>query len=82
MDNQQGPTVEHREVCSMLCCSQDGSRVWGRMHTCICTTESLCCPPETHIIVNWLYFNIKYKVKKKSIKIFLKHQEPGSSYYR
>ena len=29
MDNQQGPTVEHVELCSMLCGSLDGMGVWG-----------------------------------------------------
>ena len=29
MENQQGPTVEHRELCSMLCGSQDGRGVGG-----------------------------------------------------
>ena len=27
--------------------SLDGRRVRGRMGTCICMAESLCCPPET-----------------------------------
>ena len=45
--NQQGPTVEHRELCSVLCGSLDGRAVWGRMDTCICPTESLHCSPET-----------------------------------
>ena len=47
MDNQQGPTVQHREHCSMLCGSLDGRGVWGRMDACICMAESLCYPPET-----------------------------------
>ena len=33
--------------CSMLCGCLDGSRVWGRMDTCICMAESLHCSPET-----------------------------------
>ena len=33
--------------CSMLCGRLDGSRVWGRMDTCICMAESLHCSPET-----------------------------------
>ena len=41
MGNQQGPTVKHRELCSMLCGSLDGRELWGRMDTCICMTESL-----------------------------------------
>ena len=47
MDNKQGPTIEHRELCSVLYGSLDGWEVWGRMDTCICMTESLSCPPET-----------------------------------
>ena len=30
------PTVLHKELCSMLCGSLDGRRVWGRMDTCVC----------------------------------------------
>ena len=47
MDNQKGPAVMHRELCSMLCSSLDGRGVWGRMDTCICRAESLHCSPET-----------------------------------
>ena len=47
MDNQQGPTVQHREICSMLCGSLDRRGVWGRIDTCTCTAESLCHSPET-----------------------------------
>ena len=47
MDNQQGPTVQHRELCLMLHGSLDGRGVWGRMDICICMAESLCCLPET-----------------------------------
>ena len=50
----------HRERCSMLCSSLEGSGVWGRTDTCICMAESLCSPPETiTIFVNWLHSNIK-----------------------
>ena len=45
-DNQQGPTVQHRELCSMLRGSLDGRGVWRRMDTCICMVESLCSLPE------------------------------------
>ena len=47
MDNQQGPTVKHIELCSLLCGSPDGRGVWGTMHTCICMAVSLRSPPET-----------------------------------
>ena len=61
MDNQEGPTVEHTELCSMLCGSLDGRVVWGRIDTCICMSESLCCSPETvmTLFVNRLYPNTK-----------------------
>ena len=49
MDNQQGPTVQHRELCLMFCGSLDGRGVWGRMDTYLCMAESLCCPPETTV---------------------------------
>ena len=47
MDNQQRPTVQHKELCSMLCARLDRTGVWGRMATCICTVQSLCCSLET-----------------------------------
>ena len=47
VDNQQGPTVGHRELCSLSCGGGGGRGVWGRMDTCVCVAESLCCPPET-----------------------------------
>ena len=47
MDNQQGSTIQHWELCSVKCGSLDGRGVWGRIDTCICMAESLCCPPET-----------------------------------
>ena len=33
MDHQQGPTVKHMELCSVLCGSLDGRVVWRRMDT-------------------------------------------------
>ena len=47
MDNQQGYTVEHRELRSVLCDSLAKRGVWERMDTCICMAESLCSSPET-----------------------------------
>ena len=38
----------------MLRGSLDGRGVWLRMDTYICMAVSLCCPPETYNIVNWL----------------------------
>ena len=59
VDDQQGPTVWHKELCSMLCGSLDGRGVWGRMDTCMCMAESLCCSPETIIILLIGYTPIK-----------------------
>ena len=47
LENKQNLTVQHRELCSMVCGSLDGRGIQGRMDTCVCVTESLCCPPET-----------------------------------
>ena len=43
--------------------SLDGREVSGRVDTCICMTESLCCSLETitTLFVNWLYPNTKLK---------------------
>ena len=46
-ENQQGPAVQHRELCPVSRVSLDGRGVWGRMDTCICMAEALCCPLET-----------------------------------
>ena len=45
----------------MLCSSLDGRGVWGRMDTCICMAESLCCPPETIITLLIGYTRISEK---------------------
>ena len=51
----------HRELCSKLYGSLDGTWVWGRMVTCICMAESLCCSPET--VITLLIDYIQYKIK-------------------
>ena len=69
VDNQQGPTVEHRELCSMLRGSLDGRGVWGRMDTCIRMAESLLCSPETTTALLIGYTpvqNEKFKVWEKT----------------
>ena len=35
MHNQQAPTIQYRELFSMLCGSLDGRGVWGRMDVCV-----------------------------------------------
>ena len=41
MDNQQGLTVQHRELYSMLHACLDGKGVWERLDTCIYTAKAL-----------------------------------------
>ena len=36
----------NKELCSVSRGSLDGRGVWGRMDTCVCVAESLCCLPE------------------------------------
>ena len=64
MDDHQGPPVEHRELCSMSCGSLDGRGVWGRMDTCVCVAESLCCPPKSIITLLIGYTPIQKKKNK------------------
>ena len=48
MDNLQGPTVQHRELCSVLC----NNLKWEKnlqKDTCIHIIESLCFTRETNI---------------------------------
>ena len=58
MDKQQGPTVQHRELCSMSSGSLGGKGVWGRRDTGVSVAESLCYPPETITILLISYDSI------------------------
>ena len=62
MDNQEGTSEQHMEVCSTLCGSLDGRGVWGRMNTCICKAEFPCCSSETVTILLTSYSEKKVKV--------------------
>ena len=53
----------------MLCGSLDGRGVWGRMDTCICMAESLCCSSETIITLLIGYTVIQNKKLKKYVYI-------------
>lgn len=76
-ENQQGPTVQHRELCAM-----SGSSLAGRSSrengTCVCMASPFTVHRNDHQIVNQLYpstnkaFNKNNnKLKKKSISLFL-----------
>ena len=45
----------------------DGRGVWGRINTCICMVESLCCAPETITTLFIGYTPIKNKKLKKIV---------------
>ena len=64
MDNQQGTTIWHMELCSVLRGSLEVREIWERMDTCACMAESFAVHLKLSHIVNWLYPNTKYKVKK------------------
>ena len=53
--------------CSVLCGGKDRRGVWGRMDTCICMAELLCCPNETITKVVILQYKISLKLKIKKI---------------
>ena len=46
IDNQEGPTVQHRELYSVFCDNLYEKRILKRLSIRI--TESLCCTPETN----------------------------------
>ena len=50
----------------MLCGSPDGRGVCGRMDTCVCMAGSLCCPPET-IIILLIGYTLTQNKKLKNI---------------
>ena len=52
------------ELCSVLHSNLDVRGVWGRMDTCVCMAESLCCSLEDTTIVNCIYPHYKMKSLK------------------
>ena len=41
---------------------------WRRMDTCICVTESLCCLPETTLLIGYTPVQNKKKIKTACLK--------------
>ena len=73
MDNQQGPTIYDKELCSIS--SLDRRVVWGSMNTYICIAESLCSLPETITTLLTGYTptqnkKYKYKTNKQAKHLF------------
>ena len=83
MDNQQGCIVQNLELCSMLCASLDGTRVWRRMDTCVCMAESLHCSPETTttLLIGYIPIEkgLRFEKKKKNYVLEKKiNCDPGN----
>ena len=70
VDNQEGPTVPHRERCSVTCGSLRGRGVRGRMATCLCVAESFHCSPETVTSLLIGYTPVQNKKLKKEPQNF------------
>ena len=54
----------------MLCGSLDKRVIWGRLNTCICMAESLCCPPETSqpsLLINYESESVSSSVMSNSV---------------
>ena len=82
-NDNQGPAVQRRELCSMLCGSPDGRGVWGRMDTCICMAEPFCCPPETVTTLLTNYsptLNRKLKKKQTNPSFILPNTKEGHNF--
>ena len=82
MDNPQGPTVQHSELCSMLTGSLDGRGLWEKRDTCECMAESLCCPPETATSLLIRYATAKSLQSCPTLCDPMDSSPPGSSVRR
>ena len=72
MDNQQGPTVQHRELLHVLW--QPG---WeGGLGTCVCVTESLLLKLSQHALMARLQYTIKALTKERK-KLKRQHSIPA-----
>ena len=69
IDNQQGPTVQHREFCSAYYNNLNGKRIWKRIDTPVWITESLCHIPETLITLLFKYTPLLKILKDKKEKM-------------
>ena len=73
MDNQQGPTIEYKELHSGLRGSLDRRGIWGRTGTWVGMPESLCCPPEAIMTLLISHTPIQNKKLKKINRVWIYH---------
>ena len=52
--------ITNKDLCSILCKNLSGKRIWKRIDTCMCITESLCCTSKTNITVSTLASKIPW----------------------
>ena len=70
IDTQQGSTLQHMELCLLLCGSPDGRAVWGENGSVYMCGWVPSCSPET---VTTLFVNRLYPNTKESLRCFLKN---------
>ena len=58
--------TSHVELCSVLCASLAGRRIWGRMDACLCMAESLRCSlgTATALLIGYTSMQNVFGVKK------------------
>ena len=78
MDNQQGPTVWHRKLHSVMW-QPPWEGVWGRMDTCVRMAESLCYSPETitALLIGYTSIQNKKFLKKKNLDLVNSSRDEG-----
>ena len=66
--NKEGPTVLHRDLCSIFGDKLNGKEFENKIDTCICIIESVCCMPALTLLLNYTQ---KLKILKFKLKIDL-----------
>ena len=71
----------HDHVCSTLSGSLEGRGVEGRMDPCLCTADSLHCPPETNtaLLIDHAHVCAKSLRLCLTLRDPVGHSHPGSS---
>ena len=51
IDDQLGPTVQHKEFCSVFCNNLNGKRIWKKKYMYSPITELFCYTPKTNTLL-------------------------------
>ena len=76
IDNQQGSTVQHRELCPAFCNNLNGKRILKSLDICICLTEPICCTPETNMTLQ-INYTLIWRRKWQPTPVFLPRETHG-----